>query len=174
MSTERKIQGYLHLYGVDCPIMTPDGEGSVLVIYPNAVEVSLNVIAYKQEMKGRKGGGEMHYKYFYSDVKLILRNLSDMTEEEMLEFVLLRFEGRDIAERLIKRVTKRSEVQQHVNFGTGIPYAAWGHSDKIEMVGTISANELGAEGFRYLLSCGFDLFNLIPDGLAIDKTTLKP
>lgn len=30
-----------------------------------------------------------------------------------------------------------------------------------------------ADRTRYLLSRGFDLFNLIPEGLAIDKTTLK-
>lgn len=29
------------------------------------------------------------------------------------------------------------------------------------------------ETFRYLLKQGFDLFNLIPEGLAIDKTKLK-
>lgn len=34
-------------------------------------------------------------------------------------------------------------------------------------------NELNPEQFRYLLSRGFDLFGLIEDGLAIDKTTMK-
>ncbi len=73
---------YLHLYGIDCPILTPDGLGNVLVIYPNAVEVSINRIAYQQVMTGIKGGGEMHYKYFYADLKLVLRTTQSVTQKE--------------------------------------------------------------------------------------------
>jgi hypothetical protein len=32
---------------------------------------------------------------------------------------------------------------------------------------------IDAEYHRWMLSKGFDIFNLIPEGLAIDKTTLK-
>lgn len=86
-----EIKDYLHLYGIDCEIMTPDGLGSVLVIYPNVVEVHLNTIAYQQVMKGRRGGGEMHYKYFYTeDIKLILRPLSDMDGKESLDWADLK------------------------------------------------------------------------------------
>lgn len=120
---KKRIEDYLHLYGIDCPIMTPDGLGSVLVIYPKAVEVSLNLIQYQQQMKGRKGGGEMHYKYFYPEVKPILRPLYLMTADEETEYKDLFLEHPDCYEKT-----------------------------------------------RWLLSKGFDLFNLIPEGLALDST----
>jgi hypothetical protein len=131
------------LYGIDCDILTPDGLGSVLVIYPKVVEVCLNVIEYQQVMKGRKGGGEMHYKYFYTDdLKLSLRPLSDMTEGEMEEC------GNMIYDFSNDEVLAKWEWQY---FETG----------------------LDAEQFNWLLSKHFDLFGLIDAGLAIDKTTLK-
>ena len=37
----------------------------------------------------------------------------------------------------------------------------------------INENYWNVKQFLYLLSKGFDLFNLIPEGLAIDKTKLK-
>src|SRR5690349_13686827 len=85
------LKDVLHFYGIDAEVMTPDGRGSILVIYPKAIEVCLNIIEYKQVMKGRKGGGEMHYKYFYDQIKPILRRLSDMTEEEMKELLIIWF-----------------------------------------------------------------------------------
>jgi hypothetical protein len=151
--TEKKIQDYLHLYGIDCPVMTPDGIGSILVIYPNVVEVCLNVIKYKQVMKGRKGGGEMHYKYFYPDIKLILRPLSDITEDEKLEFIeLCGIEPEDI-DCLIK---SRDDFfpEPETSYGTAhlTNIAQW------------------TVGVKYLLSKKFDLFQLIESGLALDKT----
>lgn len=106
----------------------------------------------------------------YLDFKPILRPLSSMTEEEMKEIVMLGFESKDIADMLIEKVTRRSEVQEHVRFGTAIPYTAWDKNGKVQMAGTISAHELSADQFRYLVSRSFDLFNLIPEGLALDAT----
>lgn len=56
---------------LDLEVNTPDGRGSILALYPRGVEVCLNTIAYKQEMKGRKHGGEMHYFYPYDQVEII-------------------------------------------------------------------------------------------------------
>lgn len=66
--------------------------------------------------------------------KLILRPLSDMTEEEETEYTSL--------------------VDQ------------WNFGFRRNMLGAATAT-------KYLLSKHFDLFNLIPDGLAIDKNALK-
>lgn len=56
---------------IDCEINTPDGRGSICALYPKGVEVVLNRIGFKQVMKGRKNGGEMHYFYPYDDVEII-------------------------------------------------------------------------------------------------------
>lgn len=37
----------------------------------------------------------------------------------------------------------------------------------------LKTDSLNPESFKYLLSKGFDIFNLIPEGLALDTTTLK-
>lgn len=69
------------------------------------------------------------------DVKPILRQLSDMTEEEEKQYHKIRETG------------YTSNVERQM------------------------LND--AAGTKYLLSLGFDLFNLIPDGLAINKSSLK-
>jgi hypothetical protein len=152
--TEKKIQEYLHLYGIDCPVMTPDGIGSVLAIYSNAVEVCLNVIKYKQIMKGRKGGVEMHYKYFYPDIKLILRPLSDMTEEEMLSYARI---TRPEAEKI---AFKDGGISSYYNPGDTTFYKWAKHRLDV----------FTPEETLWLLSKHFDILGLIESGLALDKT----
>ena len=83
---------------------------------------------------GRKG---LQTHYDGDRFKLILRPLSDTTEEERKEIAN------------IKNLTA------------------------IGVKGTVTRNELNAMVTVYLLKQGFDLFNLITEGLAIDKTTLK-
>lgn len=57
------------LLGVE--VLTPDGRGEILAFYQEKVKVGLNRIAFRQEMKGMKSGGEMHYTYKYEDVTVI-------------------------------------------------------------------------------------------------------
>lgn len=73
-----------------------------------------------------------------SEIKLLLRPLSSMTEEEMEEFGVL------IQHRELCRMDSGWKLFK------GTP-----------------------ENFRWLLSKGFDLFNLIQEGHAIDISTLK-
>jgi hypothetical protein len=109
MLMEKHIKDYLYLYGIDCNIMTPDGLGSVLVIYPKAVEVSLNKIVYQQVMKGRKGGSEMHYKYFYTDdLKLALRPLSDISVEEITQLDKMFLPQKGYAKRTVVLEAERT------------------------------------------------------------------
>lgn len=119
----KNIKDYLHLY-LGCSYQWKDDDGEwrrpeLLTAY------QLNSI--------RQSGRE---------VKLILRKLSDMTEEEMDEV----WYGHE---------TKTVLVLDYKNSGITRKVA------------------LCSERTRYLLSKGFDIFDLIPAGLAIDSTTLK-
>lgn len=156
---EKKLSDYLHLYGIDCPIMTPDGLGGVLVIYPKAVEVSLNVIEYQQQMKGRKGGGEMHYKYFYPEVKPILRALSSMTEEEAIEMVGLSESEGDY-----------NDVKTYRNKFNDIIVTWQGSHESRDEFNATGELFYCADQYQWLLKKGFDLYHLIEDGHAIDST----
>jgi hypothetical protein len=140
-----KFEDYLHLYGIDCPIMTPDGEGHVLGIHPRAVKVHISRMAHGQVMKGMKrtGDGELHYTYLFKDggLQLILRPLSDMTPEEEEEWL----SGREETRKAFQGKFVDNDYATHCGFCDG-------------------------GSALYLLSRGFDLFGLIDAGLALDKT----
>lgn len=113
-----EIKDYLHLY-IGQKVWTAhkalnNGEPQALTITIN----NLHEILHK-----------------YEDSKLILRPLSDMTEEEKSESMRIYY------------------------------------TDKIELLAIMDVAHF--ELCRYLLKQGLDLFNLIPAGLAIDKTSLK-
>lgn len=76
------------------------------------------------------------------DVKLVLRPLSDMTKEEA-----------NFLDAMAKAQKDGQVKPANCEFVTGI-------------------RTTSAEALRVLLSKGFDLFNLIPEGLAIDKADL--
>lgn len=76
-------------------------------------------------------------------IKPILRPLSDMAYEEFVEAGKI-----------------------HISEGGTIAVT-------LEEVRSNTVLPMRPKTFVYLLSKGFDLFNLIPDGLASDKTTLK-
>jgi len=158
---DKNIKDYLHLYGIGCPITTPDGQGSLLVIYPRAIEVHLNTIQYQQEMKGRKGGGEMHYIYSYEECKPILRRLEDTTEEEMID-----------QEKIAKRFMPDFKIDEEIRKNALERLREKG-------VNAIEFNEennplMVFEFVRYYLSKSFDLFGLIDADLAIDAKTIQP
>lgn len=117
--------------------------------------------------------------YFHGDavsaeVKPILRKLESMSEEEMRELLLHGFgDSKDIV------LQEVDEFKFHVNeakrdnkHGVGIGYAMIKRGKQYHS-GSLSFTKLKPEQFHYLLSRGFDLFNLIDEGLAIDKETLK-
>jgi hypothetical protein len=90
-------------------------------------------------------------------VKPILRQLSSMTEEEAKDFCEMEGWGRDLENIVVtdgaidfKRVVGSRTETCITRFTRCRP-----------------------EMFRWLLSKHFDLFNLIPEGLAIDADTLK-
>lgn len=124
---DNNVQGqYVHPYGcVKIDELTPENYATVMGVMNN------------EERNFKKfGDDKIHY------CKPILRPLSDMTEEEFLEFKVLADEDFDKMIR-IPSVAIKTRI-----------------SHKFEAT-------------RFLLSKGFDLFNLIPEGLAIDKTKIK-
>lgn len=90
-----------------------------------------------------------------ADIKLILRPLSDMTEEEFLG-IFKPIQPEDVTnDQLLDAINNlKSDGYECLDFGGMDAIAVF-------------------EIFRKLLSKHFDLFNLIENNLAIDKTTLK-
>ena len=115
-------------------------------------------------------------KKYFTNVKPFLRPVSNMTDEEFREVVLL-YWGISFDSKQIKRIERRAEVKQPSEFGTSIPYTVYGTTDK-DGAGdeqhlfstTFSSKSLNPEQFMYLLSKQIDLFGWIGRDLAIDKT----
>lgn len=93
-------------------------------------------------------------------IKPILRPLSSMTEEETEQYLRL------------KHNAYSGEYEIKIS-DAGFWWLFKGIStdQKFKFFGEI-LDESNAEQFQYLLSKSFDLFGLIEDGLAIDKTKL--
>lgn len=145
----KNIKDYLHLYlGCECIVKEP-GES-----------------AFKSVLEGIQRGKFLLKEYGHlllweaAEIKPILRPLSDMTEEELIE-----------QENIFKIYEPDFEVTPDMRKN------AW---EKIKNDG-IMAVEFSEDNnplmvfelFRYFLSKHFDLFGLIESGLAIDKTKLK-
>lgn len=119
---KKSNKDYLHLY-LGCEVKTNKyGVGLLDSVSKTCVHVE-----FEKSING----------FFFDDVKLLLRPLSDMTDKETID------------------VKKHYDpVEKYIETGTFI----------------VANGKLHA----YLLKQRFDLFNLIEDGLAIDKTTFKP
>jgi hypothetical protein len=91
-----------------------------------------------------------------SDIKLILRPLSDITEEEAIDiWDIMNADGGNK-----KELSKYDVIEQGKSLVYSICYMA-------NIVATFALT-------HYLLSKNFDIFGLIGAGLAIDSTTIKP
>jgi hypothetical protein len=100
-----------------------------------------------------------------TNVRPLLRPLSDMTEEEAVALVFAA-EG-----------AKSEFIQWHTESGEigGKPFGFEWQSDHYRKGQRHNTwyESFEPEGTRYLLSRGFDLFGLIAAGLALDKTTYQ-
>lgn len=102
-------------------------------------------------------------------IKLILRELSSMTEEEMKELYKLMDEPGNTFHYPVTNIKFGEKIDGHqpniinVKFeGTNGSSGGIGHH-------TILLNRINSRSFQYLISKGFDIFNLIPNNLAIKK-----
>lgn len=93
-----------------------------------------------------------------SCIKLYLRPLSDMTEEEGNQFL-------HNHEFVSYAWTNCVSTSRHC-----VRYDFTYHSSNRVRQGSLRFDELEPKDFTWLLSKGFDLFGLIEAGLAIDKT----
>lgn len=96
------------------------------------------------------------------EIKLLLRPLSSMTEEEMYEYTILRGYTKDRVHNLRKKYAGWEFDFNPTNSGDGCFLCVvppHGDSHKPDC-------------FLFLLSKGFDLFGLIEKGEAIDSTKL--
>lgn len=92
--------------------------------------------------------------------KLLLRPLSDMTEEEFEQF-------RTITGYPNHNATFEGADGVHIKYRYGKKSTVNGFKTSINI------NSIRPDMLKYLLSRGFDLFNLVSDGLAINKTESK-
>lgn len=153
----KDIKDYLHLYiGCECMIgdMKWKREEHLYGLAPD-VDVDFG--------KPIKSKLDAHVLSVFSDkCTLILRPLSDMTEEEALYCISTFDRGVDNPVFKIIGKDELGEDWVYVQVGYEETECCWGPN----------LNYMGAEMFRYLLSRGFDLFGLIESGLAIDKTSI--
>jgi hypothetical protein len=162
----KDIKDYLHLY-LGCDVETtvkgkyvhPYGSVGISVVDADSYENLIRHLKFKEAYQ--KDG---YNDYDWVSVKPILRPLSDMTEEEAWEFVGGKSD--QLYDDLkIDKIDKTGIVISYViNAGDE---GSFPQSHKFDFFA------LGPEQLRRLLSRGFDLFNLIPEGLAIDKTTIQ-
>lgn len=125
-----------------------------------------------------------------SEVKLVLRRLEDMTEDEMIELfqsmVPDDMEDKPANDEFAVNVFRGDGgnlVDENVAIGAEYSCRCFEGQLTIKKCGTICAyDEAGDEeelvnaprAYHYLLQQSFDLFGLIDAGLAIDLKTLNP
>ena len=145
-----KLQDYIHLYiGCECQLFFRYDDKKTLEYERNGI---LKIIRPEDRENNGLGfecrtvrNNIIYYSYSFSDVKPILRHLSDITEMEFIH------------------------VCNMLNWNTDEYDIEWFKSEYIDTtLNFIYSFELT----RYLLSQGFDLFNLIENGLALDKRKL--
>lgn len=144
----KDIKEYLHLYiGCECKF-TDAGQIKTGVLSSIDLEESFAMVDVEND-------GRFNPKY--EEVEPILRPLASMTDEEFNEFILL-FAPEEINNESAKKssfdILKRD----------GIKAIRFGEDNEPKVV---------FEMFRWILSKHFDIFNLIPEGLAIDAILLS-
>ena len=156
---EKKIEYYIHLligqiirieFGNSPWSNRKYGDYELIGYNKLAMDLQVNLIPIGMPLPMWYSWKEEH--------KFILRPLSDMTYKEAKEWLQTLHNAADIL------------VIDKTNVGFGFnPKAA----TTSRFINFESFKHGYPDGFRYLLSQGFDLFNLIESGLAIDKTTIK-
>ncbi len=134
----KDIKNYLHLYY------------GAQIFYPETSEYS--IFSWTHFLSMEQPDYNIHWK-------LVLRNLSDMTEEEAIELVkLTEWEPhfRDVK-------AERNKFNDWIVSWNGMP-------ESREVFNATGEQFYCSEQLLWLLSKNFDFFDLIGEGLAIDKT----
>src|SRR5688572_9361170 len=151
----KKITDYLHLY-LGCEVLLPEHKIDRGTI-PGIVGTFLGYADYHRLdcRIGFRAGPEGRCNTYLLKPKL--RRLSDMTEDEVLEYA--KIDRRQTQSVKIDDGKWWSYLDADNNFYKWMP---------------VDFDMPTPEGMRWLLAKGFDLFNLIDEGLAIDKATFNP
>ena len=99
-------------------------------------------------------------------VQLYLRRLEDMDEFEAVELARLQIDPKRHSNVDVLFIEK-----ERIHYMDGSKWTGDGVEEFYDLY--VYYNQLNATQFHYLLKQGFDLFNLIPSGQAIDSKTLN-
>lgn len=166
-SSVKDIKDYLHLY-IGCEVMREHSETRSDKFFEHAklVGVSASEIENGKWVSVLDVGLDHFHEWYVEETKPLLRPLSDMTNDEAFDFLNVSPFYRNDCNVIVDKIFENSFI--------GIAYRVQYHRkgrywNKLQSL----SERLSPEHFQFILSCGFDLFNLIEAGLAIDKTTLK-
>jgi len=166
----KDIKVYLHLY-IGCEVARKHDGGEVE--YAKLVGICQSESEPDKTVSILDVGLDYFHEWYVEETVPILRPLSDMTEEEMVEFVCLQHNS-------IHTNIDRTEITKirwaYENSSNGINATWFKRCGTGASVGskTFHINQSDPDQFKFLLSKGFDLFGLIDAGLAINKAELKP
>lgn len=157
----KELKTYAHLY-LGCEVRNYYGnetydEGVLVGISASEVEPNKTIAIFSN-------GGTVFQECYIEDAKLILRPLSDMTEEELRE--LIRYDKlkeqyeNPSYERIGFDKLTGIDIHYYIPTEEGSLYNSW----------TLNFHAMNAHDFAWCLSKGFDLFQLIDAGLAVSKT----
>jgi hypothetical protein len=162
----KDIKDHLHLYlGCDVAREHVESRSKKFFEYGRLVGASNSEVEKGKTVAIIDVGLDHFHEWYIEETKPILRPLSDMTEQEAWEFVGGKSDHLYDDLKIDKIDKTGISISYVINAGDE---GSFPQSHKFDFFA------LGPEQFKHLLSRGFDLFNLIPEGLAIDKTTIKP
>lgn len=121
--------------------------GRQYVTYNNCGELNVKTLA---DVKHR-------LKVEYEKIELDLKPLAAMSAEDALELSKL-----DINQTLHSFIELRDMYEHGFSFfcGSAVEYDFTGFPTQIEDIRTVNYNRLSPEQFHYLISKGYDVFNL--------------
>lgn len=153
----KDIKPYLPLY-LGCPVATAEERFNS----PGLKLVGISDLG----LQVRDEAIKLSYYVNPHDCKLVLRRLSDMSEEEAIELCKLQ-----TPEKRWPDIDVHDVSHCDIHFTDG---SKW-YGDGVEELNDLHVHfdGLNANQFAYLLSRSFDLFNLIDSGLAIDQKTIN-
>lgn len=155
-----KLDSKLAALYLGAEVSTEDGIGLLQEVrMPNEVAV---ILKSKRLLMG------------VDEIKLLLRPLSDMTEEEAIEtFKLKWLNPHSNHEWVFIKMKMEESVFMNPGWSVEAKYRQNKNSKENTMLGTLSMNNFEPLCFQYLLSKSFDLFGLIDSGTALDITKVK-
>ena len=169
----KDIKDYLHLYGIGFEVVFDNKTWKISAFRKELVELERN----KDGGSLNPFGSIVRNQAYYSELIVPLRPLSDMTEDELVAIATMCYEKifNDEPHFYKKELVPNGSYiglkweEREFRYGLSV------NNDGVVFL--VNGDFMSIPIFEivvYLLSKGFDLFELIKEGLAIDKTTLKP